>query len=352
MINPKGNTPGRIRSCFDRLQRSIIDRHCTGVRTLPLILAHLLALDSLAAAGPASPPWEASQAVSREKTKVVEYSSQVNSLDSTNVLRSFLARGIIREVPEGGTTVVIHHEAMPGFMPKMTMEFNVRNTNELRGLRPGDAVAFHVKASQEESWIEGLKKIGTNELVHPLPADPPSAALLHVAQLKPGDLMPDAELLGEDGHPVKLSDYKGRALAFTFIFTRCPLPDFCPRMNLNFSRARELLLANESGTTNWQFLSISFDPGFDKPGVLSRYAYSYRGNQSDRWQFTAAASEVLASLGPELDFRFANSGESFMHNLRTVVLDPQRRIYRQFDGNKWTAKELALALVEAARIGP
>jgi protein SCO1/2 len=317
-----------------------------------LFLALLLFPDPLEAAGPDRSPRELSKAASNETTNAVESSIQPNPLDSTNVLRSFLARGIIREVPEGGTTLVIRHEAIPAFMPKMTMEFNVRNTNELRGLRPGDAIVFHVKASQEESWIEGLRKIGTNELANPLPADPPSAALLRVGQLKPGDLLPDAELLGEDGHSVKLSDFQGQALAFTFIFTRCPLPDFCPRMNLNFSRARELLQRRDDGPTNWQLLSISFDPGFDKPGVLSRYAHSYRGNQSDRWVFASAPSEVLANMGSELDFRYTTAGGTFMHNLRTVVLDPQRRIYRQFDGNKWTADQLALAITEAARIPP
>ena len=133
-----------------------------------------------------------------------------------------------------------------------------------------------------------------------------------------------------------------------FIFTRCPLPDYCPRMNQHFNRARDLLLQRSGGPTNWQFLSISFDPEFDQPGVLTRYAYSYRGKSADRWLFAAAPTNVMASFVSQLDFRFANEGGSFLHNLRTVVLDPQRRIYRQSDGNKWKANELAEAMAEAA----
>ena len=144
-----------------------------------------------------------------------------------------------------------------------------------------------------------------------LPSDPPSSSLLHVAKMKPGDVLPDAELLAEDGRTIKLSDFQGRALAFTFIFTRCPLPDYCPRMNQHFSRARELLLERPGGPTNWQFLSISFDPEFDKPGVLTRYAYSYRGKSADRWLFAAAPTNVMASMSSQLDFRFANEGGSF-----------------------------------------
>lgn len=123
-------------------------------------------------------------------------------------------------------------------------------------------------------------------------------------------------------------------------------------MNQHFNRARDLLLQRPGGPTNWQFLSISFDPEFDKPGVLTRYAYSYRGQSADRWLFAAAPTNVMVSFVSQLDFRFANEGGSFLHNLRTVVLDSQGRIYRQFDGNKWKAQELADALAEAAQARP
>ena len=273
---------------------------------------------------------------------------QQSPLVSTNLMRSFLARGVIRSVGADSRTLVVRHEDIPGFMPRMTMEFNVRNTNEVQGLGAGEVITFNVNATEEDSWIEDIRRVGTNDLATLRPSDPSSASLLHVAQMKPGDVLPDAELLSEDGRTIKLSGFQGRALALTFIFTRCPLPDYCPRMNQHFSRARELLLAQPGGPTNWQFLSISFDPEFDQPGVLTRYAFSYRGPSTDRWLFAAAPTDVMASFAGQLDFRFANEGGSFLHNLRTVVLDPQRRIYRQFDGNKWKAQELAQALAEAA----
>jgi protein SCO1/2 len=295
---------------------------------------------------------ESSNAVTKvtfaESTNAVLPGMQPNPLESTNIMRSFTARGVIREFPAGGRTVLVRHEEIPGFMPKMTMEFNVRDPNELRGLKAGDAITFRVKANEEESWIEGIQRASTNGLALLPPVDPASASLLHVAQMKPGDVLPDAELLAEDGRMIRLSEFQGRALAFTFIFTRCPLPDFCPRMNQHFNRARNLLLQQPGGPTNWQFLSISFDPEFDKPGVLTRYAYSYRGQNADRWLFAAAPTNVMASMVAQLDFRFVNEGGSFLHNLRTVVLDPQRRVYRQFDGNAWKAQDLAQALAEAA----
>lgn len=283
-----------------------------------------------------------------ESTNSLGSGMQANPLESTNVLRSFVARGVIRELPAGGDTVVVKHDEIPGFMPKMTMQFSVRDTNELRGLRAGDAIAFRIKATEKESWVEAIQKVGTNELAQAVLSDPSTPSLLHAAQLRTGDLLSDTMLLGENGRAIELSSFQGSALAFTFLFTRCPLPDFCPRMNQHFSRARELLLQKPGGPTNWQFLSISFDPEFDQPGVLTRYAYSYRGKNLDRWTFAAAPTNAMSTLVPQLDFRFAREGDSFLHNLRTVVLDPQRRVYKQFDGNKWKAEELAQAMAEAA----
>lgn len=271
-----------------------------------------------------------------------------NPLNSTNIMRAFQARGVIRSIAPDGKTIVLKHEEIPGFMSKMTMEFDVRDTNEVRGLAPGETVTFVVKAAEEDSWIENIQRAGTDTVAVPIPSDPPASALLRIAELKTGDVMPDAELLAENGHTVRLSDFRGSALAFTFIFTRCPLPEYCPRMNQNFRHARNLLIERAGGPTNWQFLSISFDPEFDKPGVLTRYADSYRGASADRWLFAAAPTNVMAEMASKLDFRFANEGGSFIHNLRTVVLDTKGRIFRQFDGNKWKAQELADASAGAA----
>jgi protein SCO1/2 len=275
---------------------------------------------------------------------------QASPLEFTNILRSFVASGIIRELPAAGDTVTIRHEEIPGFMPKMTMEFNVRDTNTLRGFKVGDVITFRVHADQQESWVDDLRLSSTNDLAKTAPSDPSSASLLHAAKMNPGDVLPDTELLSETGDTIKLSDFAGRALVFTFIFSRCPLPDFCPRMNRHFEKARQLLLHQSDAPTNWQFLSISFDPDFDRPAVLKRYAFSYRGSNDDRWLFAAAPTEVMSAMSGLLDFRFANERGSFLHNLRTVVLDTHRRVYRQFDGNKWKAEELAEALAEAAKI--
>ncbi len=257
-------------------------------------------------------------------------------------------RGLVREIAPDRHKAVIRHEAIPNYMPAMTMELNVRNTNELNGITAGDTVTFRLITTEETHWIDQVRKVAsaTNQASTAKASATPSL----IAELKPGDLLPDYELTAENGKSIRFSDFRGKALAFTFIFTRCPLPDFCPRMGQNFAKARDLILASSNTTTNWQFLSISFDPDFDKPAVLSGYGNFYRKDNADRWLFAAAPMKTLKELAPRLDLMLNREpGGSISHNLRTVVLDPQGRIHRQFDGNEWTPQQLAESLLEAAR---
>jgi len=259
------------------------------------------------------------------------------------------ARGLVREISPDRHKAVIRHEAIPGYMPAMTMEFNVKNSNELSGIAAGDTIAFQLTATEETHWIENVRKLasGTNGVAAAKAESVPS----RVAELKPGDTLPDCELTAENGKSIRFSDFRGKAVAFTFIFTRCPLPDFCPRVGSHFAKARDLLRASTNAPANWQFLSISFDPDFDKPAVLSSYANYYRNGNADRWLFAAAPVSSLAQLAPRLDLLVNREpGGSISHNLRTVVLDPRGHIYRQFDGNQWTPAQLAQALIEAAEL--
>ena len=261
--------------------------------------------------------------------------------------QSYAARGIVRQISADRTKATIKHEAIKGYMPAMTMEFNLQNSNELSGISVGDIVTFQLTATDETHWIDHLRKVGskTNQTDRTTKAEPHALG----KELKPGDLLPDSDLLSESSNKVKFSDFRGKAVALTFFFTRCPLPDFCPRMANNFAEARKLLLSASNTPTNWQFISISFDAEFDNPSILAGYANFYRKDNPDRWLFTSAASNSLAVLAPQLDLMLhRDEGGSISHNLRTVVLSPDGRIFKQFDGNNWTPKQLADSLVEAA----
>ena len=258
--------------------------------------------------------------------------------------RTYDVRGVIEAIPEDGKSVTVYHVEIPNFMRKMTMDFAVKDPVILQGRRAGEAVTFKLLVTDDESWIEDLQ---VNAAVKPIPPRITSP-LASNASMKPGDPMPDVELLTEEGKSAKLSQFHGEAVAFTMIFTRCPLPDFCPRMNRHFQEARELLLKQSDGPKNWHFLSISFDPEFDKPEILVPYARTYRGENSDRWLFASASAEVTDTFATLFDFRSGENEGSLVHNLRTVVLDSKGRLFQQFDGNQWTPAELAEAIAKAA----
>jgi len=226
----------------------------------------------------------------------------------------------------------------------MTMDFPVKDTNELNGISPRDEITFELVVCENDDWIENVRLVA-----HHVDTVTNNVFVFHTEdlELKPGELLPDGELTAEDGSKIRFSDFRGRALAFTFFFTRCPLPDFCPRMNLNFSETRQLLLANSAAPTNWEFLSVSFDPEADTPEALANYANFYRAGDASHWLFAVASTNVVASLAPRLDLMVVHQGVNISHNLRTVVLDAQGRIACQLDGNNWTPQQLAEAMLKA-----
>ena len=251
-------------------------------------------------------------------------------------------RGVVERLDLAQRRVMIHHQEIPGYMAAMTMDFEVRNTQELAAVSPGSEITFDLLVGEREAWIENLHCVG-HVTPPPAPAGPFDPAAL---ELKAGDRWPDAELLAEDGRRIRFSDFKGRAVAVNFFFSRCPLPDYCPRLNRNFAAARALLSGPPS---NYVFLSVSFDPDFDTPERLAAYAQSYREGSTNQWLFAAAPAPALAHLPRRLGLSLSRLGGGITHNLRTVILDPQGKVYRQFNGQNWTPRELAEALGHAGQ---
>ena len=259
-------------------------------------------------------------------------------------VRVFQVKGVLQEFPTDGRSAVIRHEEIPNYMPPMTMTLRLRHPEELRGLVRGDVVDFRLVVTDEDHQIDSIRRIGhTNETALTSGASGASERLLRV-----GDPLPDLLFLGEDGSEHSLAEFRGNTLAFTFLFTRCPLPDFCPRMSKNFNRARALAAIHPAGLKGYQFLSLSFDPAHDTAEVLRQYASGYRGTNADRWQFGVLSTNSLIEFTPRLGLWVSSLGGSLSHNLRTVVVDPRGRIFRLFDGNEWTPEDLVTSMQEAA----
>ncbi len=268
------------------------------------------------------------------------------SAASTNQ-QFFQVKGVVKELQPGGKTVVIKHEAVTNYMPAMTMPFEVRNTNELRGLQAGDAVGFRLIVTDKDAWIDHLTKLNPSRPVEQ-PSRSPVRVVRDVDPLNVGDPLPDYHFTNELGEAVSTRQFKGQALAFTFFFTRCPFPTFCPLMASNFEETQKKLLALPNGPANWHLLSISFDPQFDSPAVLKAYAGRYDYNPA-HWSFVSGDEIEITAIGDQVGQFFGHDETgAVQHNLRTVVVDALGRVQKILPNNKWTSDELVAEMVKAA----
>jgi len=262
-------------------------------------------------------------------------------------LRVFTVNGIVKETEHADNTLIVEHEAIPDFMPAMTMPFKVKNPVELEGLQPGNAIKFRLSVAENRSWIDQIRKIDAltqNEL-------PPRPAIRVVREVEPlevGDLLPNYRFTNELGRVFSFEDYKGEALAITFIFTRCPIPEFCPLMSKQFTAVQNRLASMPEAPTNWHLFSVSFDPHYDTPAILKGYAKIY-GYDPEHWSFVTGSMIDIDAITEQFGLPVVQDGGSLSHKLRTVVVDAQGRIQNIFMGNQWKPTELMDALIEAAR---
>jgi len=267
-------------------------------------------------------------------------------------LQTFAAQGIVREIDAGAHTVSIQHDAVPGYMPAMTMPFAVKDPRELSGLTPGDSVAFEIKITPKDGWIEHLRKLAVSLAPAAdtnIPTTGPFRLVRDVDPLNVGDPLPDYGFTNELGQPVRLSDFHGQALAITFIFTRCPYPNFCPRMSELFHDTLAVLAQNPAGPTNYHFLTVSFDPDFDTPAQLKTYA-EFHQYDPPRWSFLTGQLIDITALADGFGMKFWHEGAGINHNLRTAVVNARGRVQKVLIGNSWTAESLAAEISKAAMV--
>jgi protein SCO1/2 len=257
--------------------------------------------------------------------------------------QTFTVNGLVKELEPDGKTVVIQHEAIPNYMAAMTMPFEVRDTNDLRGLKPGDAITFHLVVTSNEGWINGI----TQRQKSPEPSPAPAVIhISHAVELDEGDLLPDYHFTNELGQAVGLGQYKGRVLAFTFFFTSCPYPNFCPRLTSNLAEAAAQLLQMPGAPARWQLLSISFDPKTDTPPRLLAYAKNAHYDPA-HWSFLTGDPDQIGELADQFGENYWTEGGSISHNFRTAVVDADGRVRKIFQGNNWTSADLVREMVKA-----
>lgn len=288
-----------------------------------------------------------------DKTPAAEPAKSAATPASTN-LQIFQVTGIVQKLETNGTTVVIKHEEIPGYMAKMTMPFEVKDTNELRDVFPGDHVSFRMLVTDDDGWIDQVTVYLRTNAPAGAPAYEFTRQVRMVEPLEVGDVLPDYPMTNELGQAISLGQFKGQALAFTFIFTRCPFPNFCPRMASNFSDTYKQLKADTNAPTNWHLLSISFDVTFDTPKTLKSYAQRYKYDP-EKWNYATGALIEIDALTEQFGLVFARDEGNminFNHNLRTVVVDTTGKIHKILIGNEWKPEELTEAIKAAAQVKP
>lgn len=269
-------------------------------------------------------------------------------------VRTYPARGIIREMDLFQKTITIQHDAIPGFMPAMTMPFVYTDGQELAGITNGDTVAFRITVTAKDGWIDHIRKIAPEAatVVMTNAAQLTNGAFRLVRDVDPlnvGDPLPDYSFTNELGQPVRLPDFRGQALAITFIFTRCPYPTFCPRMSQLFHDTLAQLARDPAAPTNIHFVTVSFDPDYDTPEQLKAYA---EGHDYDpqRWNFITGQLIDITALADCFGMKFWHEGAGINHNLRTAVVDGRGKLQKVLIGNQWTAQTLEAELVKAAAL--
>jgi len=280
-------------------------------------------------------------------TKEVPLSPSPTATANTN-LQIFQVKGVVQELKPAEKTVVIKHEEIPGFMEPMTMPLEVKAVKELDGLQPGDSVTFRMIVTKDEGWIDQIRKIAEATPIPPAPTETFRRVRM-VEPLSVGDALPDYHFTNELGQKMSFAQFRGQALAFTFLFTRCPFPNFCPRMSSNFADAYKKLSSAPDAPRNWRLLSISFDPEFDRPELLKSYAKRYQYD-TNHWSFATGALIDIDAITEQFGLMFPREGAGFNHNLRTVVVDAQGKVHKVFTGNEWKVDDLVAEIIRAATV--
>jgi protein SCO1/2 len=241
--------------------------------------------------------------------------------------------------------VTITHEDIKGYMPGMTMPFTVPNDADLKMLVPNAEVTATLVVDGSQSWLENLfvvVKQGTTG------AEPAA-----VTQAKEGDEVPNYRLVNQDAKEIRIRDYRGKALLLTFIYTRCPLPEFCTLMSNNFTQIDRKLGEDPQLYAKTHLLSISIDPAYDKPDVLRSYGAAhterYEKETFAHWEFAAGTEEQVKEIAQYFGLRYFPENDQIIHSLRTVIIAPDGKVAKVYSGNEWKPEEVVEELKKTVR---
>jgi protein SCO1/2 len=249
--------------------------------------------------------------------------------------------GLVLEIDEPHQTVMISHESIPGYMEAMAMPFHVRPAKALARIHPGDGIACTLVVDKNSSWIEGIRVVEFDSAER----DPALAGRLKLLgsvvnksaapALSPGETVPDFMLVDQTNTPVRLSQFAGKVVAINFVYTRCPLPDYCFRLSNNFGRLQKRF----DERAELILLTVTFDPVNDRPEALERYSRIWKADAAT-WHFlTGPVVDVQHVCGMFGVGVWQDEG-LYTHSLQTAIVDRQRKLVANIEGNRYTAQQL------------
>jgi len=261
-------------------------------------------------------------------------------------VKRFPFTGRVISIDQGTQSAVIDGDAIPGFMDAMAMTYKIKDSGELKKLSVGDSIAADVVVANEDYWLENVKVTG-----HTTPAPDNPAAAMHVPA--PGEEVPDFQFINQSGKRISLKKYRGKVLLLTFIYTRCPFPDFCPRMSKNFAEIYHQFGNDAALSGKTHLLSISIDPAHDTPGVLRDYAFSVAGSKQaslfERWEFVAPRPADLPKIANYFALSYKPESGLITHTLSSAVIGPDGKLVKWYHGGDWQPAEMVKDATDTAQ---
>lgn len=259
--------------------------------------------------------------------------------------KTYPLRGQVLSVHPDRQQITVKHEDIPGLMPGMTMSFPVARPELLTGREPGELIVATLEVAGAVGRLTTIERTGLEKL----PADS-NAAYMAGNLLEPGAELPDAAFVDAENRRRAISEWRGSVVLLTFIYTRCPLPNYCPLMDAHFASLQSSIAADATLAGKAKLVSISFDPDYDKPAVLAAHAKRYKADPAI-WTFLTGDRVTVDRFAARLGVGVLRpAGEQeITHNLRTVLAGADGRILQIFTGNEWTPPKALEAIRAAVR---
>lgn len=247
-------------------------------------------------------------------------------------------KGKVVSIDKRGATVTIAHDEIPGYMEAMTMPFMLKDEYLLDQMAAGDRVTATLVVEGDRSRLEAV--VFTREEVDASAAGKTASAI----EPSPGDEVPGFSLINQNAKRINLREYRGRALVLTFIYTRCPLPDYCPLMTERFEEIDKSLATDPLLYERTQLLSVTVDPEYDTPNVLRNYGMdrTTASGESDfnHWQFATGSKDEIKKIAQYFGLEYWTEADQIIHSLRTAIVSPDGKIVRIYRGNDWQPSEI------------